>query len=528
MKTTIRLSKLCVILTVLLFIESNNVFAADVNCPAAPGTLQTAIDDAVSGEVINIAGNCTENVLIAKDRLTLNGSAIDGSSGVNGTILVGGAQRISLLNLTVKNANTNAGNTGNGVFIFQGAAVFLSGVTVTNNENIGVGVFDNAFARFSGGAINGNSGQGVLVSGNSRIGLVNGASITDNAAGGVLVLDGSSFSINGGSITNNSGQGISVSGSSRASVDDAGISLNSREGVLVTEGSSFFINAGTITNNGRQGILVSGSSRASVDHADVTLNSREGVLVTEGSSCSIRNSSNLTDNGRDGLSVTENASALIDDITISGNGRRAIQAFDRGFVRANSSHIQSDQPDTSPYLTISIRRGSSLRLGGDNTVLNTAADGGTAITITGGSTMRQSTLGSSGKDVISSTAGQVLGVTDQSFADLRNFELTGGVQVNRHSLLSLRKDPNGVVTGNIEVLRDSAVSFGLEEFGSVNVAGTVTCLDTESSVDLENQTAADIVGESGWGLRCTDYNQKKIKWWRHRDYGHSKDGKRDD
>ncbi len=53
--------------------------------------------------------------------------------------------------------------------------------------------------------------------------------------------------------------------------------------------------------------------------------------------------------------------------------------------------------------------------------------------------------------------------------------------------------------------RDSAIAFTLEDSGSVTVNGTVTCLDTESSADFEDQTAIDIVGGDGSAMDCSGY-----------------------
>lgn len=360
-------------------------------------------------------------------------------------------------------------------------------------------------------------GDTIIITGNCAenvfIGIdfltLTGSTAGDGVDGTVTMIGARGIALTNMTVKNSTGpngNGITVLDGGVLRLVGVTISGHSRTGVRVLEYSFFRITGGTITDNGRQGVLVSGSSRANFSGVSITLNTREGVSVAGGSSVFIGNGSMISDNGRDGLRVTQNSTGQIDDVTISGNGRRSIQLFDSGFVTARNSDILSNIPDSaSSPGGVFINRGSNLRLGGGNIIGNTAVEpgGGTAITVLAGSVLRQGPQG--GPGVINSTAGRGLAVIDHSYADLRDFTLTGDVRVLRHSLLKLRKDTNGLVTGNIEVARDSAVSFALEDSGSVVVTGTVTCADTESSADFPGQTAADIVGGNGKELDCSGY-----------------------
>ncbi|MBT5051579.1 MAG: right-handed parallel beta-helix repeat-containing protein [Rhodospirillaceae bacterium] len=326
----------------------------------------------------------------------------------------------------------------------------------------------------------------------------------DGVDGSISVAGAIRIQMHGMTVKNSTGNGVIVTEGGSVLFLNVTITGHSRAGVLVLDNSLARIINGSIDNNTRQGVFLSGSSRVTLSNVDVTNNGREGVSAGEGASVSVRNSSTITDNTGDGLRIIQNSFGRLDDSTVSGNGR-PIQLFDAGVLSMARNVISSDVADI-PGSTggILANRNSTLRLGGGNIITNTAAAGGTAISAAGGSHIRQGDAGAPAS--ISSTSGVAVNVTNMSQVDLRNFTLSGLTVVNRHSLLRLRKDDTGLVTGDIEVGRDSAVNFGLIESGSVQVTGTVTCMDTESSADLPNQTAVDIVGGDGEELDCSGYN----------------------
>ncbi|MCZ6449088.1 MAG: right-handed parallel beta-helix repeat-containing protein [Alphaproteobacteria bacterium] len=279
-----------------------------------------------------------------------------------------------------------------------------------------------------------------------------------------------------------------------------------RRGVLVTDHSFAQINRGTITNNGREGIRITRNFGAVIEGdptiTTVSNNGRDGLLVSGGSFVNIENST-FSNNGQRGLHFNNNSTGELENIVISSNTRTALTVSDSGFVFLEDSMITSDIPDSAANRGgVLVNRRGVLRLRG-NTITNTADEpgGGSAIRVLAGSFLRQGR----GLDIITSTNGRALGVSNQSQADLRDFTLTGNITVERHALLRLRKDTNGTVYGNIVLQRDSAIAFTLEGSGSVTVNGTVTCLDTESSADFEDQTAIDIVGGDGNAMDCSGY-----------------------
>ncbi|MCZ6742903.1 MAG: right-handed parallel beta-helix repeat-containing protein, partial [Alphaproteobacteria bacterium] len=296
--------------------------------------------------------------------------------------------------------------------------------------------------------------------------------------------------------------GLFMGSGSSALISNSTFSYNGRVGFFVDSGSSALISISTFSNNGREGIFADSGSSASIEDSTVSDNGRNGIVARGGSSVVIEDST-VSDNGRNGLLFEENSTGEIEDIVISGNTRRALTVSDNGYVSVEDSTITSDIPDSAANRGgVLVNRRGVLRLRG-NTITNTADEpgGGSAIRVLAGSFLRQGR----GLDIITSTNGRALGVSNQSQADLRDFTLTGNITVERHALLRLRKDTNGTVYGNIVLQRDSAIAFTLEGSGSVTVNGTVTCLDTESSADFEDQTAIDIVGGDGNAMDCSGY-----------------------
>ncbi|WP_129593326.1 hypothetical protein [Streptomyces sp. C] len=205
-----------------------------VNCPAQ--NLQTAIDNAASGDTLLVRGTCTGTFTIGKS-LTLAGSSGATLNGNNAgrTLTVNGPTtvRVTLTGLTL----TGGAGVGLGGGLFNnGATVTLRSSTVRNNtsteEGGGIGslgtttldgstVRDNT-SKYGGGIANGPGvltvfwstvrgntatqwGGGLLVAGQAR---VVGSTITANTAqGGPLsgggIYNFSNLTLLGNSITAN-------------------------------------------------------------------------------------------------------------------------------------------------------------------------------------------------------------------------------------------------------------------------------------------------------------------------------------
>jgi len=121
-----------------------------VNCPG--GTIGSALAHAKPGGVliVTVTGTCTENVTIARNDVTLQGSGT-----VEGQITVDGAQRVLINGLTVT-------GPGSGIEARGNAAITVSNATIENNDSVGIDVRQGAFALIDGNVIRFNGQCEVL------------------------------------------------------------------------------------------------------------------------------------------------------------------------------------------------------------------------------------------------------------------------------------------------------------------------------------------------------------------------------
>ncbi len=100
--------------------------AVNVKCDKDK-TIQAAVDDAVDGDIIEVSGTCTEIVTITTDGITVRG----GSGTLMGGIIVDGAQRVVIDNLTI-DGSTNAERL-DGVRAQNNAQVTVRNSTIQNH-----------------------------------------------------------------------------------------------------------------------------------------------------------------------------------------------------------------------------------------------------------------------------------------------------------------------------------------------------------------------------------------------------------
>lgn len=131
----------------------------EVNCPG--DSIGGALTKAKPGGVltVTVTGTCTENVTIARNDVTLQGSG-----QVVGQITVDGAQRVVITGLTVT-------GPGSGIEARANAAINVWNATIEDNAIFGIDVRQGAFAVIDGNIIRSNGQCEVLVrdSGNARV-----------------------------------------------------------------------------------------------------------------------------------------------------------------------------------------------------------------------------------------------------------------------------------------------------------------------------------------------------------------------
>jgi hypothetical protein len=216
-----------------------------VDCPA--DSLQAAVDNALSGFALSVAGNCSENILIRneKQRLVLDGAGagvgtrttITGNSS-NPSVNVRG-KGILLQNFTITGGS-------NGVHINRGSNAVFNANVIQNSLGNGVLVDELAFAALTNNTIQNHPAAGVFVSEHStaRIGIIadsdsaaSANTITNNTVG-VVISNGSSARVIGNTISNNTGNGVRVLRDSAADIASNAISGNGGDGIEIGENSS--------------------------------------------------------------------------------------------------------------------------------------------------------------------------------------------------------------------------------------------------------------------------------------------------
>jgi len=165
--------------------QAKGAKSVSVNCSLPATSVQGAVDGVTPGvpTTIFVVGDCTEDVTITSDAITLsgdpNGLGLRGGDGtINGQISVIGANNVTIENLTVT-------GSGAGVVVQDSANVHIRDSILDENEFEGVAVINAAFVEIGGTDIIGNStsgGSGLVVQRNSAAVLVCNNVITGNGA----------------------------------------------------------------------------------------------------------------------------------------------------------------------------------------------------------------------------------------------------------------------------------------------------------------------------------------------------------
>ncbi len=272
--------------------------------------------------IIEILGQCRENVTIQRNNVTLRGtdpanSQIIGVPETDPTrespVTLQGAQEITLEKLTVTNGTSSGiaatasffevtdcvieGNGFNGIFVGTGALGLINGNVIRDNVRDGVAAQFGGFAEIIDNTIENNrNGVGVSRNGSALIGqdLLGNAGpnlIANNREDGILIFAEGSALIAGNTVRANNTGGAG----------DGGIAVSRAEATL--------IGGNQIEQNNGLGILVlQGVLRMVSSTADnIANNSDDGILAINASSIELRGPTTVTQNGGDGISLFESS-----------------------------------------------------------------------------------------------------------------------------------------------------------------------------------------------------------------------------
>lgn len=343
----------------------------EVDC-AIGQTISQALQSLSTSLTIVVKGTCNENVVVARDVVTLQADPVAGGT-VNGpvstlaTITVAGQdvlidglqvtggrngiEGVGAARLTIQNCLVQ--NTGrNGIAFLQGTSGTVNHCTVQNNVRDGVGVFFGSSATVINSTITGNVRRGVQIfqNANALVGItptnqLAGNTISNNGTRGIAVITGSSASIGGNTISGNGTNPNAQFGASdrvgifvfQAVADIAGgntISGNAGSGVLVDDGRALFGDAGfgfttvnTVTGNGASvlpgfadgGVFVFRAGSVFIRDANINGNTGNGVTAQLRSTAQLSNST-VNNNTANGILVNLGGALLLGPgVTVTGN-----------------------------------------------------------------------------------------------------------------------------------------------------------------------------------------------------------------
>lgn len=322
----------------------------NVNC-ASGDRIATALDRPNVLDrrmIIVVNGTCTENLTIERDDVVLragpSGGGVNAADGANSVILVNGARRVALENLSVSGGRQ-------GVRVTAGAAATILGGTVRSSAFFGVLVDGSASARIAGTTIEGHGQTGVVANGSSV--TLTGSTVASNGFSGVAAVSGGALTLGqiddagnvcfpcGNTIRNNRLDGVTVAraGSARlyGNVIQGNGTTTNRWGILAVEESFVWMEGGNqVSSNGGPtgggGVLARASSvRTGSGDQPITPSSNEislnliGILAITGN-LQLQGGLLVTRNTGNGMTLDQSSRLRTDGSTITLNGGHGIFA----------------------------------------------------------------------------------------------------------------------------------------------------------------------------------------------------------
>lgn len=226
----------------------------EVNCDEGE-TIQEQLDKAQDGDVIEVSGICSENILIVKSTITLSGAGgatLDGLDTTTPTIRVRG------LNVRIEDFASISGGS-NVVQVHRGASADIRNNVIENGTRSGVLVNQSGYARVTGNTIRNNGTHGVVVRQSASADIlsntIGGDALSGNGFRGIQVSDAAEADIDDNIITNNGSDGIRIRRTSHMRLsEETGLGVpnliegNGGRGIRCQRNST--INSGTPQNFG--------------------------------------------------------------------------------------------------------------------------------------------------------------------------------------------------------------------------------------------------------------------------------------
>ncbi len=274
--------------------------------------------------VIIVRGTCKENVLITRDDVTLRGDkdvggTVEAANPDDHTILIRGARRVELDNLTVKGASNASGVEGS-----QGASFAVAYNSVIRENRNGVVVSRGSRGTIEESTVADNSRDGVLVF--AATAFVSNSTIESNGRVGINVTQGGTINLRGNDVLNNGEPGFAI-GRATARINGGNtFQGNGAAGIAVNQGVLVQFGTDTIQGNGADGIFANDAS-VSLQSAVITGNDQNGIHLMLHSVLSIGGTSRIEANTFHGILLSLDSGVLVQfpppggsPVPITGNG----------------------------------------------------------------------------------------------------------------------------------------------------------------------------------------------------------------
>ena len=216
-----------------------------VNCDAGE-KIQSKLNQAKPGDVINVSGTCNESVQVASEMVRISlvgqpGTIINAPKGQDGIFIRG--RDITVRGFIVTGGRDGIHLSGQGA----GASAVIEKNVVRQTGRRGIHLDQKSVARIGDNIIENVPADGIDIneSSNARVGYVIFDPLPNtirNVGGhGIVITAGSTARILGNTITGSKGSGILVSRNSQADVWSNTIADNSGDGIRVSEGSGIAV-----------------------------------------------------------------------------------------------------------------------------------------------------------------------------------------------------------------------------------------------------------------------------------------------
>jgi parallel beta-helix repeat protein len=257
---------------------------------------------------------------------------------------------------------------------------------------------------------------------------------------------------------------VFLDGGASATLDNVKVKKAS-VGVYATGSSFVEVRNGSLFDNNESGLWIDYASSGRVDGSQFQNSSDVGIFASRSSALKLTN--NTVQNNFSGVAVSTNASIWMRDNTL-----------------ANTA------PDL--FSTLELRSAGTVRLNGGNTI-----QGDVAIDMGQGSELVQKV----GHDTVIGA----VSISESDVARFEDVEIQGDVTITGRSTLKLLEifssaSPNPMtrVTGGISVDQDSGLTFQFGGDHGIEVLGTISCADADSSiVGLDNVSYGDLDAGAG-------------------------------